>query len=93
MTRLKVMGSQHQPSERIEALQGLIERLSAPDLTLADATLLRSRLWDLLEVDGTSAAWDRTDAAPGLVPGPRCREGTRNEVPMPRTSMRAAFTV
>lgn len=33
---------------RIEALRGLLERLSAPDLTLAEARVLRGRLSDLL---------------------------------------------
>ena len=43
------MGSQQERTERIEALRGLIERLSAPDLTLAEAKVLRSRISDLLE--------------------------------------------
>src|SRR5207248_76815 len=48
-TRMDDMGSQQERTERIEALRGLIERLSAPDLTLAEAKLLRGQISDLLE--------------------------------------------
>jgi hypothetical protein len=44
-----VMGSPQEQAERMEILRGLIERLSAPDLTLAEAKVLRSRISDLLE--------------------------------------------
>jgi hypothetical protein len=47
--RLTIMGSQHEQTERIEALRGLIERLSAPDLTLAEAKVLRGCIAELLE--------------------------------------------
>ena len=50
------MGSQQERTGRIEALRGLIERLSAPDLTLAEAKVLRGRITDLLERDLTPAA-------------------------------------
>ena len=43
------MGSQQEQAERMEILRGLIERLSAPDLTLAEAKVLRVRISDLLE--------------------------------------------
>jgi hypothetical protein len=42
-------------TERIEALRGLIERLSAPDLTLAEAKVVRGRISDLLERDNQPA--------------------------------------
>ena len=43
------MGSSEGRAERIEALRGLLERLCAPDLTLAEAKPPRTRLFDLLE--------------------------------------------
>ena len=43
------MGSQQERTERMEILRGLIERLCAPDLTLAEAKVLRGRISDLLE--------------------------------------------
>jgi hypothetical protein len=46
---VRVMGSSEERAERIEALRGLLDRLCAPDLTLAEAKPLRSRLFDLLE--------------------------------------------
>ena len=54
-TRLMVMGSQQEQTERIEALRGLIERLSAPDLTLAEAKVVRGCISDLLERDNPPA--------------------------------------
>src|SRR5512135_2961939 len=51
----KAMGSSEGRAERIEALRGLLERLCAPDLTLAEAKPLRNRLFDLLEqIDRTA---------------------------------------
>ena len=47
--RVMVMGIQQERTDRIDALRGLIERLCAPDLTLAEAKVLRSRISDLLE--------------------------------------------
>jgi hypothetical protein len=43
-------------NQRIEGLQGLLERLSDPGLTLAEAKELRVQLFELME---------RGDAAPG----------------------------
>jgi hypothetical protein len=37
---------------RLDALRGLIERLSAPGLTLPESKALRGRLAELLEHDG-----------------------------------------
>ncbi len=45
------MGSLHEKTDRIEALRGLIERLSAPDLTLDEAKELRERMTALLSRD------------------------------------------
>ncbi|RUL87367.1 hypothetical protein [Tautonia sociabilis] len=42
------MGSPGETFDRIEALRALLERLSAPDLTLAEAKALRPHLTDLL---------------------------------------------
>ena len=42
-------------ADRIEALRALLDRLGAPDLSLAEATLLRQRLVGLLgPIDGAS---------------------------------------
>jgi hypothetical protein len=45
------MESQEEQTERIEALQRLLDRLCAPDLTLTEAKALRSHVSDLLERD------------------------------------------
>ncbi len=50
------MGSLHEKTDRIEALRGLIERLSAPDLTLNEAKDLRERMTALLNRDDPSPA-------------------------------------
>lgn len=70
-------------SEQIEALRGLIERLSAPDLTLAEATILRGRMAALLErqdrpgpsgaVSPSSARGDATLHEPLWSPEPTIR--------------------
>ncbi|QDV37596.1 hypothetical protein [Tautonia plasticadhaerens] len=55
------MGSASERDNRIEALNGLLERLCSPDLTLAEAKDLRGRLAGLVDrrdgtpVDGKSA--------------------------------------
>ena len=46
---VRAMESLEERAERIAALRGLLGRLCAPDLTLAEAKPLRSRLFDLLE--------------------------------------------
>jgi hypothetical protein len=50
-----VMGIQQERTERMEVLRGLIERLSAPDLTLAEAKVVRGRISDLLEPEDRPA--------------------------------------
>jgi hypothetical protein len=84
------MGNQHERNERIESLRGLIAQLSAPDLTLAEATVLRGHLSDLLERDDPLAGWDRMASSPARVP-PRSRgDGPRHEVWSPEPTIRAA---
>src|SRR5262249_35241335 len=81
-TRLTIMGSQQEQTERMEALRGLIERLSAPDLTLVEATVWRDQVSDLLGGDDQEAGWDRM--------GPRSRgDGARHEIWPPHASIRA----
>jgi hypothetical protein len=65
---MMVMGSQQEQAERMEILRGLIERLSAPDLTLAEAEVLRAHLSDLLEPDKEPAACDQLASSPAFVP-------------------------
>jgi hypothetical protein len=67
------MGSSEERAERIAALRGLLDRLCAPDLTLAEAKPLRTRLFDLLE---------RTDR--GMEPA-----GTTLPQPLPPSSNRS----
>jgi hypothetical protein len=87
---MKAMGSQQERTERIEALRGLIAQLSTPDLTLAEAAVLRGRLSDLLERDAPPAGWDRMVSPPARVP-PRSRgDGPRHEVWSPEPTIRAA---
>ena len=43
------MGCLSEQDDRIEALNGLLERLCAPDLTLAEAKDLRGRLASLID--------------------------------------------
>src|SRR5262249_31348337 len=66
--KVMVMGVQQERIARIAALRGLIGRLCAPDLPLAEAEVLRARLSDLLEVDKEPAACDQLAASPALVP-------------------------
>ena len=54
------MGSQQEQAERMEVLRGPIERLSAPDLTLAEAKVLRGRISDLLEREEQPAGSGQT---------------------------------
>ncbi len=84
------MGSQHVPIERIEALRELLRQLSAPDLTLADANLLRGRLCDLLERDGKPVGWDRMAPTMGPVPHPGQGDRNREDLSLPGTSIPAA---
>jgi hypothetical protein len=70
------MGSSEERAERIEALRGLLDRLCAPDLTLAEAKPLRTSLFDLLE--RTDRGMGPTGATP---PQPLAPSPNRNEWP------------
>ena len=74
------MGSQQERTERMEILRGLIERLGTPDLTLAEATVLRARLPDLLEPDKEPAACDQLASSPALVASRGRGDGARHAV-------------
>jgi hypothetical protein len=84
------MGSQQERTERIEALRGLTEQLSAPDLTLAEANVLRDCLSRLLERPDRHAGWDRIASSPALVPSHDRGVGPRNELWSPEPSMLSA---
>ena len=79
------MASQQERTERIEALRGLTERLSAPDLTLAEAKVLRGLLTDLLDSGDRRGGWNPTASSPNHLASPM-RDGSRP----PDASMRVA---
>jgi hypothetical protein len=83
-TRLMVMGIQQERTEQIEVLRGLIEQLSAPDLTLAEAKVLRGRISDLLEREDQPAGRGQVPSSRGW------GDGARHEVWSPETPKRAA---
>jgi hypothetical protein len=68
------MRSSEERTERIEALRGLLDGLCAPDLTLAEAKPLRTRLFDLLERTDRS-----TEPAGGPPAQPLAPSFDRNE--------------
>jgi hypothetical protein len=88
--RMRVMGSPSDRTERIEALRGLIERLSAPDLTLTEAKVLRGRLSDLLQRDNEPAGWDRPTVPPTALASRGRGDGSWHDDRSHGTSMRAA---
>jgi hypothetical protein len=71
---MTVMGIAQERTERLEALRGLIERLSAPDLTLADAKVLRGRVADLLEPADRRLRHDPPAPSPTVIPSSDRRE-------------------
>lgn len=73
---MTVVGSQ---DERIEALRSLLERLGSPELTLTEATGLRSQLFDLLGSDDGPAGVDGAGSAPAVVRCQTLTEGSRRE--------------
>jgi hypothetical protein len=85
-----VMAGKHEQTERIEALWGLIERLSAPDLTLSEAKVLRGRLSDLLERDNRPPGPNPMATLPALVPARGRGDGARHEVGSFETSIPVA---
>jgi hypothetical protein len=83
------MASQLERTEPIEALRGLTERLSAPDLTLAEAKVLRGLLSDLLDSGDRRGGWNPTASSPNHLASP-IRDGSRHETRPPDASMRVA---
>lgn len=84
------MGSQHERMERIEDLRSLIQRLSAPDLTLTEAKVLRGRLSEMLERSGRPAGDGRMSSCPDSVPSHDIGDGSRRSIWPLETSARAA---
>lgn len=74
------MGSRDETAGRIEDLRGILERLCAADLTLAEAKTLSERLSDLLEpVDPGGGDVGQPDLAPPIVLPYNVSEGRRHE--------------
>jgi hypothetical protein len=84
------MGIPQEQTDRIEALRGLIERLSAPELTLTEAKLLRGRLSDLLEAGDRRARRDPMAPAPTLIPSSDEGVGSCPVIWSPDPAMRVA---
>jgi hypothetical protein len=77
-------------ADRIEALQGLIHRLSAPELTLTEAKALRSRLSDLLEPGDRRVRRDSISPASPTIPSSEPGDALHPEIWSPDPSMRVA---
>jgi hypothetical protein len=88
-SRTTIMASHQERTDRIEALRGLTERLSAPDLTLAEAKVLRSLLSDLLDAGDRRGGWNPVAPSPNHLASP-VRDGSRHETRPPDASMRVA---
>jgi len=57
-----MMSAYPDQSELVQTLQGLMDRLSSPDLTVAEANDLRPRLFGLLEtIDGMTSPNSHVD--------------------------------
>jgi hypothetical protein len=84
-SRTTIMASQQERTERIEALRGLTERLSAPDLTLAEAKVLRGLLSDLLDSGDRPGGRNPMASSPNHLSSP-VRDGSRS----PDAAMRVA---
>ena len=89
-TRMWVMGIPQEQADRIEALRGLVERLSAPELTLTEAKALRGSLSDLLEPAEKRGRPDPMGGASTLIPPLDRGVGGLPDVWSPETSMRVA---
>jgi hypothetical protein len=76
--------------ERTEALRSLMERLCAPDLTLAEAKELRGRLSDLLETNDREAGPETGPSSPPGVNFQAHGEGCRAAARWRDPSLRAA---
>lgn len=84
------MGSQNEQNERVEALRTLIAQLSAPDLTLAEAKVLRGELFELLEPAEGLAIRDQTTSAPTVVPYSPSTYSPRQNLRAPEPTIWAA---
>lgn len=84
------MGIPPEQNEQFEALRGLIDRLSAPDLTLTEAKVLRERLTGLLDTGEPRRHQDAIAASPGDVPSSDRGDRPRPDRWSPAASMRAA---
>jgi hypothetical protein len=65
---MTVMESRERRAERIEALRGLLDRLCAPDLTLAEAKVLREIVYDLLEQREWGGKSGQAVVLPSVIP-------------------------
>jgi len=77
-------------NDRIEALQGLIQRLSAPELTLTEAKALRSRLSELLEPEDRRVRRDTMSPASPTISSSEPGDALHPEIWSPDPSMRLA---
>jgi hypothetical protein len=84
------MNNQNGQNERIEALRTLITQLSAPDLSLAEAKVLRCRLFELLEPAEGLAIQNQTTSAPTLAPYLSNGDRSRQNLRAPKPTMWAA---
>ncbi len=84
------MSSQNGQNARIEVLRTLLAQLSAPDLTLAEAKVLRGELFELLEPAEGLPVRDRTTSAPTVVPYPSSGDSPRQKLRAPEPTMWAA---
>jgi hypothetical protein len=87
---MKVMGVPQEQRDRVEVLRVLIERLSAPDLTLTEAKLLRGRLSDLLEPQDPGVRHDPVATASALISSSDRGDGPRPDIWSPDPTMRVA---
>jgi hypothetical protein len=84
------MGIPQDQADRIELLRGLIERLSAPDLTLTEAKLLRDHLSDLMELGKRDVRHNPTTPGATLIPSSARGDGALPDFWSPDPSMRVA---
>ncbi len=64
---ITVVESLEERAELIEALRGLLDRLCAPDLTLAESKVLRECLSDLLDQREQGGESDQAASLPPIV--------------------------
>jgi len=84
------MGFPQEQTDRIKVLRGLIERLSAPDVTLTEAKLLRGHLSDLMEVGDRDVRHNPIAPAATLIASSARGDGALPELWLPDPSMRVA---